>query len=66
MAVFLRIDINLVAMLMLFMVFLIAIRRLDQKDTLNRAYLMTLVVVFFQLGIEAITCILNGRPELEC
>src|SRR3989339_125185 len=65
MAVFLRIDINLVAMLMLFMVFLIAIRRLDQKDTLNRAYLMTLVVVFFQLGIEAITCILNGRPELE-
>jgi diguanylate cyclase (GGDEF)-like protein len=65
MAIFLRIDINLFAMLMLFMVFLIAIRRLDQKDALNRAYLMTLAVVFFQLGIEAITCILNGRPEIE-
>ena len=65
MAIFLRIDINLIAMLMLFMVFLIAIRRLDQKDALNRAYIMTLAVVFFQLGIEAITCILNGRPEIE-
>lgn len=64
MAVFLRVDINLVAMLMIMMVFLIAIRRLDQKDLLNRAYLLTLVVVFFQLGIEAITCVINGRSEL--
>ncbi len=64
MAVFLRIDINLVAMLMIFMVFLISIRRLDQKDILNRAYLMTLVAIFFQLGIEAITCIINGRSEI--
>lgn len=61
---FLRIDINLVAMLMIFMVFLIAIRRLDQKDLLNRAYLMTLVVVFFQLGIEAITCVINGQSAI--
>lgn len=65
MAVFLRIDINLVAILMLLMVFAIAIRRLDKKDTLNRAYLITLVVVAVQLGVEALTCILNGRPEIE-
>ncbi len=64
MLVFLRIDINIVAMMMLFMVFLIAIKRLDQKDTLNRAYLITLVVVFMQLGIEAVTCIVNGKEEL--
>lgn len=64
MAIFLRIDINLIAMLMLFMVFVIAFKRLDQKDLLNRAYLMTLVIVFVQLGIEALTCMINGRAEL--
>jgi len=50
---------------MLFMVFLIAMKRLDQKDLLNRAYLMTLVIVFVQLGIEALTCIINGRDEIH-
>jgi diguanylate cyclase (GGDEF)-like protein len=65
MATFLRIDINLIAMFMLFMVFLIAMKRLDQKDLLNRAYLMTLVIVFVQLGIEALTCIINGRDEIH-
>lgn len=46
------------------MVFIIALRRLDQKDNLNKAYLITLVIVFIQLGIEAITCVINGRSEI--
>ena len=62
---FLRIDINLIAMMMLFMVFIIAYRCLDQKDLLNRAYLFTLVVVFIQNGIEALTCIINGMGAIE-
>jgi diguanylate cyclase (GGDEF)-like protein len=61
---FLRIDINLIAMFMLFMVFMIAIRRLDQKDLLNKAYMITIVIVFVQNGIEALTCIINGQTEL--
>lgn len=65
MADFLRIDINLIAMIMLFMVFIIAFKRLDQKDLLNRAYLITLVVVFIQNGIEALTCIINGESSIE-
>lgn len=65
MADFLRIDINLIAMMMIFMVFLIAYKRLDQKDLLNRAYLITLVVVFIQNGIEALTCIINGESAIE-
>ena len=65
MALFLRVDINLIAMLMMFMVFIIAQKRLDQKDKLNKFYMLTLVIVFIQLGIEALTCILNGNDAVE-
>lgn len=63
MDVFLRIDINLVSMLMLGLVFLIAYRRLDVKNILNRVYLTTILVVMTLLFVEALTVIINRRPE---
>ena len=62
---FLRIDINLIAMFMLVMVFLIAQKRLDQKDVLNKSYMFTIVLVFIQLGVESITCLINGKKDIE-
>ena len=63
MEVFLRIDINLISMFMLGLVFLIAYKRLDLKNILNRVYLGTILVVMTLLFVEALTCIINGRPE---
>ncbi len=60
MAIFLRIDLNLVTILLLSIVFLIANRRLDRKDTLNRSYLLSILVVMVLLGAEAFTVIING------
>jgi len=60
MAVFLRIDINLITIFLLGIVFLIANRRLDRKDALNRGYLLSILVVMIQLGTEALTVIING------
>ncbi len=65
MDLFLRIDINLIAMFMLVMVFLIAQKRLDQKDVLNKSYMFTIVLVFIQLGVESITCLINGKKDIE-
>ncbi|MDO9628583.1 MAG: GGDEF domain-containing protein [Acholeplasmataceae bacterium] len=63
MAVFLRIDINLISMFMLGLVFLVAYKRLDLKNILNRVYLSTILVVMTLLFVEALTCIINERPE---
>jgi Ca2+/Na+ antiporter len=63
MDVFLRIDINIAAMVMLGIVSVIAFRRLDRKDPLNQAFLITSVIILLQLFFETTTCILNGRPE---
>lgn len=62
-AIFLRIDINLISMLMLGLVFLIAYKRLDLKNILNRVYLATILVVMTLLFVEAFTCVINLRPE---
>jgi diguanylate cyclase (GGDEF)-like protein len=58
---YLRIDINLISMFLLAIVFLIAYKRLDKKDIINKVYLITIIVVIIQLGVEALTCIINGR-----
>ncbi|MDI6452439.1 GGDEF domain-containing protein [Peloplasma aerotolerans] len=60
MGVFLKIDINLISIFMLSLVFLIAYRRLDRSDTLNRLYLYTVVAIIFGLLIEAATVVMNG------
>lgn len=63
MDVFLRIDINIAAMVMLGIVSVIAFGRLDRKDQLNQAFLITSMIILLQLFFETATCILNGRPE---
>jgi len=40
----------------------IAYERLDRQDRLNRAFLVTSLIVILQLVVEALTCVLNGMP----
>ncbi|HBG32862.1 MAG TPA: GGDEF domain-containing protein [Acholeplasmataceae bacterium] len=63
MAVFLRVDINIISIILLGLVFLIAFKRLDKSNVLNRVYLSTVLIVMFQLFVETMTCIINGRSE---
>ncbi|MEL7657442.1 MAG: GGDEF domain-containing protein, partial [Bacillota bacterium] len=63
MSVYLRVDINIVAMVLLGVVILIASKRLDLKDQLNRVFLITGLIVILELFFETSTCILNRRPE---
>lgn len=63
MDVYLRIDLNLAAMIMLGIVCLIARNRLDLNDRLNKAFLLSGVFVLLEMFFETATCILNGRPE---
>lgn len=64
MDVFLRIDINLAAFIMLGIVCYVAYKRLDRQDALNRMFLYTSVAILVELLFEAATCVINGRPEL--
>lgn len=63
MGLFLRIDINIMAAVVLSLVYLIARRRLDRKDPLNRMFLAVSLIIIVQLIIEAATCVINKRPE---
>lgn len=54
-----RIDNNLMAAAILGIVVLIAFRRLDRSDRLNRVFLITSQIVIFELLLETATCILN-------
>jgi diguanylate cyclase (GGDEF)-like protein len=63
MDVFLRIDINLAAMVMLGAVCLIAYRRLDLSDHLNKVYLLTSCIIILEMFFESATCVLNRRTE---
>lgn len=63
MDVFLRVDINFAAMILLGIVCTTAYRRLDLSDPLNRVFLITSLVVILELFFEAATCFLNRRPE---
>lgn len=63
MSVFLRIDINIAAMILLGTVFVMAYIRLDKHDILNRKFLVTSFLVLIELLFESITCIINRRPE---
>ncbi len=63
MDVFLRIDMNLAAMLLLGIVCLIARRRLDLSDQLNKVFMISSVIIILELFFESATCVLNRRPE---
>ncbi len=64
MEVFLRVDINMISIILLGIVFLIAFKRLDKSNILNRVYLITVIIVMFQLFVELVTCLINGRSEV--
>jgi diguanylate cyclase (GGDEF)-like protein len=62
MGVFLRIDIDIIAMTLLGSIILIAYSRLDMQDSLNKAYIKVSMVIVLQLFFEASTCVINRRP----
>lgn len=64
MDVFLRIDINLIAIVLLGVVLYIASRRLDKQDAINKTFLTVSRIIGIQICFETITCIVNRRPEL--
>ena len=63
MDVYFRTDVNIAAMILCGIVIGIANKRLDHKDQLNRVFLLTGLIVIFELMSETVTCILNRRPE---
>ncbi len=63
MDVYLKVDLNFAAMIMLGAVCLIAWKRLDLKEQLNKAFLISGVIIILEMFFEAATCIINGRPE---
>lgn len=63
MSVFLRVDINIVAMVLLGEISFIAYKRLDRQDTLNKVFLRISLIIILQLFLETATCIINKRPE---
>lgn len=65
MDVFLRIDINISAMILLATVFIIAFNRLDKHDVINRKFLITSWLVLTELFVETLTCIINRQPERQ-
>ena len=62
MSLFLRIDINIIAIILLSSVILIATKNLDKKETLNRTFLITSTIILFELFFETMTCVINGHP----
>jgi len=63
MDVFLRIDINIMAIVLLGLVSLNAYKRLDRQDLLNRVFLIVSLIIIVQLIFETSTCIIEKRPE---
>lgn len=63
MDVFLRVDINIMAMVLLGVVSINAYRRLDRQDLLNKVFLIVSLIIIIELFFETATCIINKRPE---
>ncbi len=59
-----RIQLNIMAAILLLCVVLIASKKLDKKDLLNRAFLFMSVIVFIELLVEAATCLFNNNPSV--
>lgn len=57
-----RIDINIIAMIVLLGVWLAASRRLDKYALANRLFLIMVTLAGAQVLIETITCVINGIP----
>ncbi len=62
MELLLRIDINLMAILLLSIVAVLAFQRLDKTNIINRIFLISAVVILLQTIIETLSCIINKQP----
>ncbi|MBU0996889.1 MAG: diguanylate cyclase [Firmicutes bacterium] len=58
-----RIQVNLMAMVVLLSLFIISRKRLDSKESLNSAFFLTLTTIFLGLVFETVTCLINGNPN---
>jgi diguanylate cyclase (GGDEF) domain len=63
MDLFLRVDINIMAVILLSIIFFIAFHRLDRKDVLNRVFLKVSLIIILELLLETTTCIINRHNE---
>lgn len=63
MEVYLRIDINIAAMILLGIILQMAYKRLDMQEKMNKTFLLTSLAIMIELLIETLTCIINNRPE---
>lgn len=63
MGTYLRIDVNLVAMVLLGMVYCLAYMRLDHEDAFNQLFFKGCLIILILTGFEAFTCIVNGNPS---
>ncbi len=59
---FLRIDINLIAVILLGFVLWIAHKRLDKKDKLNQKFIWIAALILAEVTIETVTCLINQQP----
>lgn len=59
-ALILQIDINILANLMLGFLWLIALRRQDKNDLLNRIYMYMIALTSAQLVLDTLTCVVDG------
>lgn len=61
MSLFLRIDINIVAMILLSSILFIAVKNLEKRDKLNRTFLIISTIILVELFFETMTCVINGQ-----
>ncbi len=60
MEMFLYIDVNILALIMIFSVFLIAYFKLDKNDATNRLFFLISFIIIIELIIESLTIVIDG------
>jgi diguanylate cyclase (GGDEF)-like protein len=63
MTLFLRIDINIIAIVLLGITLLIARKRLDKQDKLNETFLNICFIIMLEILFETLTCVINTNPN---
>jgi diguanylate cyclase (GGDEF)-like protein len=62
MNLFLRIDTNVIAMILLGIVIFLAYHRLDREEEMNKVFLRVSLIIVVELFFETATCMINGKP----
>lgn len=63
MNIFLRVDMNVLAFVLLLLVYFLAYRRLEKQDSLSKMFMTASGIILLQLFLETAACIINRRPE---